>query len=66
MSLSLRRSLAALHRWLDRFPFGGLVDFKTLLTPALNLFAVSVLNCLAVASVAAMMLAVGITVGVTA
>ena len=28
MSLSLRSSLAALHRWLGRFPFGGLVDCK--------------------------------------
>ena len=65
MSLSLRSSLAALCRWLGRFPFGSLVNCKTLLTPALSLSAVLVSSCLAVASVAAMMLVVGITYGVT-
>ena len=66
MSLSLWSSLVALHRWLGRFPVGRLVDCKTLLTPALSLSAVLVSSCLAVASVAAMMLAVGITFGMTA
>ena len=39
------------------------MDCKTLLTPALSLSALSVSSCLAMASVAAMMFAVGISLG---
>ena len=65
MSLSLLRLLIALCCFPVRFSRGGFADLRTELTPSLSCCAVSSSRWEAVASVAAMMSTVGISLGVT-